>query len=69
MLNQVAVPSTQMINEIPDLEEKRTILKTSILTYFQRSSQEELNASQLKSKYGFRDPFLIKTQKTWYLIG
>ena len=65
MLNKIAVPSTHMIEEVEDLEERRSTLKGSMAAYFDRSGADELTASQLKSKWGFRDTLLIENQKIW----
>jgi hypothetical protein len=67
MLHRVGLPSKEISDGIDPqiLSDRQVILSQGMTAYFERSEQSEMETSQVKSKWGFRDSTLIEKQKIW----
>ena len=70
MLYSVGLPTKDISESIDaaSLESRQSTLSIGMTSYFERSEQTEMETSQLKSKWGFRDSLLIEKQKIRWVV-
>jgi hypothetical protein len=65
MLHTVGIPTKELAcnSDLDPFEAPQRLLSERMTAYFERTEHAEMESSQVKSKWGFRDSILVEKQK------